>query len=230
MNQSGHSVHSHQSLNQSFNSSYNSPSSNHHQGHNASSHSLTRNHAASPSTSSSNLYHTHYATSSNQNHSSGAAPVAAMPLQNSVNHQERRRNASSPYVNSVASSAVHGQHGVINQAKGGDRTTSSSNYRQYAGGVHSSTDSHAVKSSHLTTDQHHRLYSQSKQATGEWVILCCCLIFAFTAGVCIWLGHITFLLYFRAMTPSWQLNCDSAFLEWIFNTAKTSQKPYLQLA
>ncbi|KAJ8024661.1 Protein AF-10 [Holothuria leucospilota] len=167
LNQSGHSVHSHQSLNQSFNSSYNSPSSNHHQGHNASSHSLARNHAASPSTSSSNLYHTHYAPSSNQNHSSGAAPTSATALQNSVSHQERRRNATSPYVNSVTSSSVHGQHGGINQVKGGDRTTSSSNYRQYAGGVHSSTDSHAVKSSHLTTDQHHRLYSQSKQATAQ---------------------------------------------------------------
>lgn len=166
LNQSGHSVHSHQSLNQSFNSSFTSQQ-NHHQGHNQASHNLARNHTVSPSTSSSNLYHAHFASSTNQNHSSGAVT----PHQNATVHQqgsERRQNTSPSYANSVVQQSGHGSHsGVV---KGADRSSGGSgNYRQYAGGhagAHANNDLHNVKSQHLTAEQHHRLFNQSKQGTG----------------------------------------------------------------
>ncbi|XP_071812357.1 uncharacterized protein [Apostichopus japonicus] len=162
LNQSGHSVHSHQSLNQSFNSNYASPPSNHHpQGHTPSPHNLARNHAASPSTSSSsNLYHAHFASSTNQNHSSGAVTTH----QNATGPQQGK-NTSPSFANSVMQPSGHGPHpgGV----KGTDRSSGGGSYRQYVGAAHTGGDLHGVKASHMTSEQHHRLFSQNKQGTGQ---------------------------------------------------------------
>lgn len=161
LNQSGHSVHSHQSLNQSFNSNYASPPSNHHpQGHTPSPHNLARNHAASPSTSSSsNLYHAHFASSTNQNHSSGAVTTH----QNATGPQQGK-NTSPSFANSVMQPSGHGPH--PGRVKGTDRSSGGGSYRQYVGAAHTGGDLHGVKASHMTSEQHHRLFSQNKQGTG----------------------------------------------------------------
>ncbi|PIK53854.1 hypothetical protein BSL78_09239 [Apostichopus japonicus] len=124
-------------------------------------HNLARNHAASPSTSSSsNLYHAHFASSTNQNHSSGAVTTH----QNATGPQQGK-NTSPSFANSVMQPSGHGPHpgGV----KGTDRSSGGGSYRQYVGAAHTGGDLHGVKASHMTSEQHHRLFSQNKQGTGQ---------------------------------------------------------------